>query len=446
MTIARHCHLLPAALATVLLAGCVHYAPLPLPTAADLKPTPQVTVLASQFQLPGLPPHPLPAAGMDETTLVTLAVLRDPDLEAARQLAGVAQAQLFAAGLLPDPVLGATIARSALATGYSLNLLQSLQALRLRGAAQASARASLRQVNLNILWQEWQVAERARELFIEARADARLAVVLARSRTLLAAAYRRDHAAVLRNNALASTAAADLAALTAAEASQRQEQLDASTTRHQLGELLALTPGTRLHLTGPTRWPPFPAARYRAAIAALPRRRPDLMALQAGYESQEQNLREAILAQFPALAVNAGPTRDPIEARSSIGLGFSLTLPLFNRNRGGIAVQTATRAVLRATYQARWDQAQGDAGQAWAAARILQRQLDQLATRVPALQAAARAGADGFRQGNVSAALYVTLESSSLEAQLQAIRLRAALATDESSLRTLLGLPFRPPG
>jgi outer membrane protein, heavy metal efflux system len=36
--------------------------------------------------------------------IATIAVLHNPDLKAVRATVGVAQAQAFAAGLLPDPV------------------------------------------------------------------------------------------------------------------------------------------------------------------------------------------------------------------------------------------------------------------------------------------------------------------------------------------------------
>ena len=170
----------------MLVSGCAKYRPVPLPTAPDLTKTPSLTVPASEFWLPGLKPHTFPNDGLDETSVITLAVFDNPDLKSTRLQAGVASAQLLQAGLLPDPVVNAGVAGSALNYGYDVGLNENIQALITRGAARAAARAHGKQVHLDIVWQEWQVAEKARELFIQARADGQLQQVLARTRDLLA--------------------------------------------------------------------------------------------------------------------------------------------------------------------------------------------------------------------------------------------------------------------
>ena len=125
--------------------------------------------------------------------------------------------------------------------------------------------------------------------------------------------------------------------------------------------------------------------QFQAAVTALPHHRADLLALQAGYQSQEQRLREAILAQFPAMSAGVEQARDPVEGINTIGLTANVTLPIFNRNRGQIAIQQATRAVLYQTYQARLDEAVSDADQIWQAAQIMARQLRGLDARLPAM-------------------------------------------------------------
>jgi hypothetical protein len=88
--------------------------------------------------------------------------------------------------------LNANFAESALDYGGALGLGEDTQAILTRGAAKAAARASAKQVDLNILWQEIQVAERARELFIQERADSQLERLLSSNQTLLRENYRRD--------------------------------------------------------------------------------------------------------------------------------------------------------------------------------------------------------------------------------------------------------------
>ncbi len=429
-------------LGILLLSGCAAYHPVPLPLVPDLTKAPSLTAPASDFWLPGLKPHQFPQNGLDETSIVTLSVFDDPDLKAARLQAGVANAQLLQAGLLPDPVVSADYARSVLNYGGDIGLSQDILALVTRSAAKAAARSHEKQVHLDILWQEWQVAERGRELFIQARADDQLTRVLTSSLDLFASRYHQDEIALKKGDITVSAAAADLTLLTNADASLRQLQLNSSLTRHQLNQLLGLEPSVQLRLVGPVNDTPLAQDQFRAAVAALPHRRADLLALRAGYQSQEQSVREAALAQFPALSVGVIQSRDPIEGVNDFGPDITLTLPLFNRNRGQIAIQRATRAVLRQTYQARLDLAVGNADQVWKSTRIVQGQLRDLEARLPVLEKTAMAAQQNFRRYHLNAGLYVSLESSFLATQAEAIRVRASLENARSALRTVLGLPF----
>lgn len=432
-------------LGAAFISGCATYHPKPLPTAPDLARSPALTVPADTFALPGLQPHPFPTNGLDEMAVITLAVFNNPDLKAARLQAGVAGAQLLEAGLLPDPVVSGGLARSSLHTGYNIGLSEDLQALITRGAAKAAAKERVRQVNLEILWQEWQVAEKARELFIQSRADRQLQRVLTATRDLLAVRYHRGEGALALGNATANTVSADLTALTDADTQLSQLQLDANLTRHELNQLLGLRPNLELSLIGQSESRSLSREECQAAVATLPHRRADLLALQAGYQSQEQLLRKAILAQFPSMSAGVEQARDPVEGVNTIGLTVNMTLPLFNRNRGQIAIQQATRAVLYQTYQARLDQAVSDADQVWKAAQIMARQLRDLDARLPALEKTAAAAERSFRQGNLDAGAYASLKANFLTEQANAIRLRASLEQARSALATLLGLPFDPP-
>jgi len=90
-----HWRKLTACLLGLMLSGCASYHSHPLPTAPDLARVPELTVPARQFWLPGLPPHPISPDGLDETTVVMLAVFNNPDLKAARLQAGVASAHCW---------------------------------------------------------------------------------------------------------------------------------------------------------------------------------------------------------------------------------------------------------------------------------------------------------------------------------------------------------------
>lgn len=433
---------LPAGLACIL-SGCAIYHAEPLPAGPDLARSPPLTVPAATFGLPGLKPAPLdPARGLTETNIITLAVVDNPQLAAERLRAGVARAQLLAAGLLPDPELSGGMSWSAVRTGYDAALAADIQALVTRGAVRQAAQAHVRQVSLQILWQEWQVAGRARQLYIELRAASALRGVLDERRRLLGRLYERDQVSLEHGEVTAGDVTADFAAWRAAEADWQSLQLEENQGRHALDELLGLDPRVRLRLRGASDTHPLSPPEYRAALAALPRRRADLLALAAGYRSEEERLRAAILAQFPLVSAGVAKARSAEEGIQTIGFNVTLTLPLFNRNRGPIAVARASRAYLRQAYQARLDESESQADQLQQAAVIMQRQLSALAAKLPGLERTAVAAKASLQRGDLGLADYARVQSNSLAARAEAIRLRASLEQAQSALNVLLALPL----
>ena len=436
---------LTAILVSVSLSGCATYKPHPLPTAPDLASAVQLTVPVTQLEVPGLAPHTISPEGLDETTVMTLAVLNNPDLKAARLQGNVASAQLLEAGLLPDPQFGASFLTSALNYGGVLSLNQDIRAILTRGAAKAAAKASGSEVHLNILWQEIQVAEKARELFIQSQSDHHLLEVLQTNQTLLVENYHRTQEAMERGDETATAVASDLTLVSDADATLRQLQIDINLTQHSLDALLGLDPNVKLHLIGQPQLHSLSQSAFEEAVSALPHRRIDLRALQAGYQSQEEDLRRAVLSQYPSLSAGVDFERDPVEGVNAVGPEVTLTLPLFNRNRGQVAIQRATRDLLRQQYQAQLDAAASQANQIWKATEIMSAQLRDLDAQLPMLKSTAASAEQGFHQNHLDAGLYVAARSNFLTKQTEEIRLRASLENARSSLSTLLGLPFDAP-
>lgn len=430
-------------LATCVLAGCASYHRLPLPGTPDLAATPSFTVPVGRFELPGLSPRPFdPRADLDQVTVMALAVVNDPGLKAARRQAGIAEAQAFEAGLLPDPRLEAGLSHSSYFNGYDVGLTEDLKALATRGAARASAEARRRQVDLGLLWQEEQVAERARELFTRVVTDRRIEAAWLPVRQALDRAVAAEEEGLRRGEVGAVAASGTLAALTDAEDQLRQAELDANASQHSLCALLGLAPATTLRLAATPHYPPLSLARFAAALSALPRTRADLLALRQGYESQEQRVREAVLAQFPAIDAGVERSRDAEEHVLENAFTIGVTLPLFNRNRGQIAVQRATRAALRQEYQARLDEAAGEADELRQSSAIMFQHLREAEAGLsPAAEALAAAGRI-CRRGELSEAAYMALASAYASRKTAALRLEADYADAEGALRLVLGLPL----
>jgi outer membrane protein TolC len=122
----------------------------------------------------------------------------------------------------------------------------------------------------------------------------------------------------------------------------------------------------------------------------------------------------------------------------------SLTLPLFNRNRGGIAQAKATRAQLGAQFQA--SLAGADAGVQALLARIAALQ-DESATADAQAGAAVEIAAQArsaFADGALDAGSAAGLETAAADRQREAIALHVQLMTARLSLETLAGIGLPP--
>jgi outer membrane protein TolC len=209
-------------------------------------------------------------------------------------------------------------------------------------------------------------------------------------------------------------------------------------THHDLNQLLGLSPDVKLQLVGEPEDASLDETAVRDALAALPRRRPDLLALQAGYEAQEQKYRAAIMSQFPSLTVGFDRQRDTSNVYTS-GFQINLSLPIFNRNRGNIAIEQSTRQRLRDEYQNRLNQAFADVAHLRADDTILSRQVEQTEAALPGTEHAARTASQAFAEHNLALGAYTDAMSAALSKRVDIATLREARAEQRVGLQALLG-------
>src|SRR5437870_9917692 len=108
------------------------------------------------------------AHGIGPDEAATIALFSNPALRSIRDRRGLASAQLIQAGILPNAVVsyerdyvtgGNTVGTT---TGYTLSAGWEFSALIPFLPKQTAARKNLRSVDLDVAWQEWQVAMNAR--------------------------------------------------------------------------------------------------------------------------------------------------------------------------------------------------------------------------------------------------------------------------------------------
>jgi outer membrane protein TolC len=426
-------------------AGCASYRPEPLDTAPrTVRDVARIEVNASSMPLPALRSHRFdPGDGLDIDEVAMLAVANNPQLKVARDRLGVARAQAFAAGLLPDPQLA--LSRDVPTNGgpgntsaFGAGLSVDVNALLTRSARSAAASASARQVNLELLWQEWQVVGQARLLFVRSLEQQRLLDVLNENRDLFAKRYMYVQTALAQGNATLDAAGADLAALQDAERQLNELERQVRRNRIDLNRLLGLAPDAGLRLVGGAELPPLDAAQVKASLAGLGQRRPDLLALQAGYESQEARFRAAVLAQFPALNIGITRARDTSNLYTR-GIGITLSLPIFNGNRGNVAIERATRRQLRDEYRLRLNDAAAEVTALLGDQALLERQLAGVESARAALEQASSSAAAALQAGNLSEFAYTNVESSLLAKRAEAISLEQRILEQRIAILTLAG-------
>jgi outer membrane protein TolC len=435
-------------LAAALLAACAVYRPAPLDDGAKALldgPSPaDVARSAAAVWHPRLQPLVIDLSKpLTPEALGLIAVAENPDLKAARAKAGVAKAQVFAAGLLPDPSV--TLGADHILSGpdktepWLASVAYDLMAIAGRGSALAQARSAHDQARLDLAWQEWQTAGQARLL------AARIAA-LARIAELSGAAQARADGMLERVLGLA--AHGDVKAdevetrrLAAADAADKvgQAARDLAAAREALNTLLGFPPETVLNIAAPS--PAAPPEDADALFARARTERLDLAALRAGYASQEASVRKAVLDQFPSLQLTVTRQQDTTD-NQLIGPQVAFTLPLWNRNRGGIAVAKATREQLRAEYQARLFAARAEIADLVAGLRAEQQRRAQIEAQVAPLAPTVQATRAAAVRGDVADAVADAAEQSLSDKAQQVAALDQAIGEQTVALELAVGAPL----
>lgn len=419
---------LPALLAGVLLSGCVTY------HARTLPDTPHW--IAHPHDKAGAPLHTL-----DMQTATQRALRDNPGYHAALQKARISTLQLHRAGLLPDPQFAASLDRPTTpgyVNGWSAGITEGLGALVTRGAHVDAARFRAQQQRLQLAWQGWSLAQRAAADYVALWDAQRRCELLGRQVRRLRHQQKSLDAALAHGDITRQRQAAGLTNLSRTEAQLGQARQDRATARLTLNGDLDLAPTVHLKLRAPTAARLPDRHTLDRALAHLPKTRPDLLALAAGYRASDADFRAAVLAQFPGVSVNLNRASDTSGVMTD-GFGIGLNLPIFGRSQAQARIARATRDHLYATYQARLDAADTQARALYARLREVQQRARTLARELPRLRRLAHNADRAFRDGHFSAAEWTSVHDNLLSRELEALQARATLARGRVALAALLG-------
>jgi outer membrane protein TolC len=436
---------------SALVTACATYAPEPLSDRPNLvSDVRHLVASADKFPLPEVRTHRFDLHGpLDIDDVAMIAVANNPDLRASRSKIAVAEAQVFAAGILPNPQLnldyGFLIGGPPGSTATILaGLVQEVVPLLTLSTRKTAAGASELSVELDVAWQEWQIVSRARLLFVDAISLAKQRRLIKENLQLFKDRYRKSFDTMQAGNEVLPTVTIDLVALNSAETQLNDIDQLILKNKHDLNTLLGLTPEAIVPLAGGVRLPALDAARLEPLLLDFVARRPDLLALQAGYGAQEEKVRRAIIEQFPKVSVGSNFTSDTTAIKNQ-SAAVSVSLPIFDRNQGNIAIQEATREQLREEYQARLDAAYGQTKRLITELRLAEDQYRSSMESVRRLNDTVATAEPAFQAGNLDERAFVDLRTSLLAREIATAKLEQSILQQRVGLQTLIGsrLPNR---
>jgi len=421
------------------LGACATYEPMPLDTTmhfahslSELRTTP----LGSTQPAVDL------AKPLRLSDIVFLAVENNPDLIAARAQHGIDEAELVEAGLLPNPSLSADygflVSGPASFDSWTFGLTEDLRAIITGIPLKESARYALFQGDADELWKEWELITKASLLYIDVVEGEKLGQVLRGAVDLFQQRYDRATQALEQGNTDLSTMAADITALNDIRKDYSDFERDQQGKRNDLNALFGLAPEVTLNFSDTVTLPPIEADKVKELLTDLPRRRPDLVALQYGYKSEEQKLRAAIWGQFPAMVFGGSYASDTSHV-VSLGPQVTMDLPIFNRNQGNIAIEKATRQKLYIEFNARQTESILEIQASLAEAALIERQLREAQAQLPVADRAANSAENAYRVGNIDARSYADLVLVRVAKQREIIGDEQAIFEHRVAVAGLLG-------
>lgn len=433
-----------ALLGCLLLGACARYAPAPLAEHPIMLDSPTAAGLArtADRSRPYLKPVTIDLAmPLDTNAIATIAVLANPDLKARRVRVGVEDAQVFDARLLPDPTLSLGAGKVLAGPDPLIDLVAALgfdlASLRARGVRLAQAKAARQQVRLDLAWAEWQTAGQARLQAVRIVSLERNVALTEASRGAARALLDRTARAAGRGDIAADQLQSARLAAADAEGKARAAEKDLAIAQFELTRLLGLPPATSLRLVVPSQPDRALDAQHLFEIARAGRT--DLQALEAGYAAQEAAVHKAILDQFPTLGLTVNANRDTA-GNTIVGPAVDFTLPLWNRNRGGIAVERATRAALKAEYDARLFQTRAEIAAAVSGITVARRQRDAALGDLPAIRRFAEATRRAADRGDLAASAAETAEQAMRDKQILLLQSEQDIAEQMIALELLTGM------
>lgn len=420
--------------------GCATYHPKPLnkkTVSESLKPPDwnEVRIKAKNIHHPYLRPVQFNYEdGLNPDEAAILAVISNKELNSERDKLGLAQAQLFNAGLFPDPQFGYTMdfpvggSTNGTVNAFGLLLNWDLNSLITRRSRIEEAKSNETSVQLDVAWKEWQVAmETELRIYKIYFLDKQLGIIKKEEMDL-----KENVSAIGKAVNSGDMTMIDLSASESALKSIQKDRLDIeksiSEERLNINELIGFPPDYNLKIQKEVK--PLSLQNkptYDDLADNLASRRLDIIALRMGYRSQEARVRTAILNTFPKINIGFAQQRDTGNVNTS-GFGITIDLPIFNHNKGNVAIERATRQQLYDEYINRIQKARSNIAIILTDIDSVTKQIKISEQAVQKLKKLVDLYFKAFLEGNADIVTYYNSRNDLISKQLQFYKLQQDLS------------------
>lgn len=289
---------------------------------------------------------------------IELALRRNPDLAASAYELSAARARITQAGLRPNPELatemenfsGSGVVKGADALESTLSLSQVIELGGKRRLRVGAAQADLDLVS---------VEQRARQLDVLAQVTAKFIDVVAAQERVRSAGLSREltqrtldaiSARVTAGRSPEAERSRARIALLRAELDERQVQSELRGARHALASLWGDVEPT--FTAAQADLFALPLVVPLAELTARIERNPDIARFASQARLREAELQLARAQARPNLVLGIGVRRLDETSDTALVAGFSMALPVFDRNQGAIRVAQVLRAQTEAERDA----------------------------------------------------------------------------------------------
>ena len=301
---------------------------------------------------------PWPPKSWDFMMLTLVAFYYQPDLDVARAKRGLAEAGVITAGGRPNPSIGILPQHHSMTAGglspwtLSLSLDIPFETAGKRGYRIAQARHLSDAARLNIATEAWKVRNRLKRELLDFYSSVQTMQILSERITV-----QEEIVRVLEKRlALGEVSRPDVTLLRIALDRDRLSLREAQKKNEEARVRLAGALGVKvdalnginisfesLELISPNLFPRD--VRRQALLNRL-----DILAALAEYDATQSVLQLEIAKQYPDIHIGPGYSWD--QGDNIWSIGFSISLPVFNRNEGPIAEAEARRKEAAAQFSA----------------------------------------------------------------------------------------------